>query len=106
MSTFLCNPPKLTPLSGRAEVVPVANRGTRAASCSALRYAKRSRVGGPCWPTGASGLQGRPVAGSGAVLEAPALVAGLDDLAVVGETIEQGGGHLGIAEDGRPLAEG
>ena len=49
---------KIDPLGGTAEVVPVANRGTRAASCSALRYAKRSRVGGPCWPTGATGPQG------------------------------------------------
>ena len=39
---------KLTPLSGTAEVVPVVNRGTRAASCSALRYAERSRAGGTC----------------------------------------------------------
>ncbi len=45
-------------------------------------------------------------AGSGSVLEAPALVAGLDDLAVVGETIEQRRGHLWVAEDGGPLAEG
>ena len=44
--------------------------------------------------------------GSGAVLEAPALVAGLDDVAVVGEAIEQRRGHLGVAEDGRPFAEG
>ena len=36
--------------------------------------------------------------GSEAVLEAPALVAGLDDVAVVGEAVEQGGGHLGVAE--------
>ena len=45
-------------------------------------------------------------AGSGSVLEAPALVAGLDDLAMVGQTVEQGRGHLGVAEDGRPFAEG
>ena len=44
--------------------------------------------------------------GSGAVPEAPALVAGLDDLAVMGEAVEQGRGHLGVAEDARPLAEG
>ena len=44
--------------------------------------------------------------GSGAVLEAPALVAGLDDLAMMGETVEQGCGHLGVAEDGWPFAEG
>ena len=43
---------------------------------------------------------------SGAVLEAPAVVAGLDDVAVVSETIEQRSGHFGIAEDARPFAEG
>jgi hypothetical protein len=43
---------------------------------------------------------------SGAVLEAPALVACLDDVAVMGETVEQCGGHLWIAEHARPLAEG
>ena len=43
---------------------------------------------------------------SGAVLEAPALVARLDDVAVVGETVEQCGGHLWITEDARPFAEG
>ena len=36
--------------------------------------------------------------GSGAVLEAPALVAGLDDVAMVGQAVEQRGRHLGIAE--------
>ena len=45
-------------------------------------------------------------AGSGAVLEAPALVSGLDDLAMMGQAVEQGCGHLGVAEDGRPFAEG
>ena len=49
---------------------------------------------------------GEAGAGSGSVLEAPALVAGLDDLAMVGETIEERRGHLGVAEDGGPLAEG
>ena len=48
---------------------------------------------------------GTACAGSGAVLEAPALVAGLDDLAMVGQAIEQGCGHLGVAEDGGPFAE-
>ena len=43
---------------------------------------------------------------SGAVFEAPALVSGLDDVAVVGEAIEERGGHLGVAEHGRPFAEG
>jgi hypothetical protein len=42
---------------------------------------------------------------SGAVLEAPALVACLDDIAVMSETVELWGGHLWIAEDARPFAE-
>lgn len=36
--------------------------------------------------------------GSGAVLESPAFVACLEDLAIVGEAIEQRRGHLGVAE--------
>jgi hypothetical protein len=43
---------------------------------------------------------------SGAAFESPAIVAGLDDVAVVSEAIEQCGGHLGVAEDTRPFAEG
>src|SRR5260221_7313824 len=43
--------------------------------------------------------------GSGAVFKAPALVAGFDDFAVVGQPVEQRGGHLGIAKDTRPFAE-
>ena len=63
------------------------------------------RVGGPCGPTWASGppADGLP---SGAVLEAPGVVAGLDDLAVVREAIQERGGHLGVAEDRRPFGEG
>ena len=41
-----------------------------------------------------------------AVLEAPAFVAGLDDLAVVRKPVEQRGCHLGISEDAGPFAEG
>ncbi len=61
---------KLTPLSGTAEVVPVVNRG------GYLLTHRGNRAAGT-----AGG-------GSGAVLEAPALVAGLDDLAMMGETVE------------------
>ena len=39
-------------------------------------------------------------------LEALAVVAGLDDVAVVGQAIEQGGRHLGITEDARPFTKG
>ena len=42
----------------------------------------------------------------GAVFEAPAFVAGLDDLAVMGQAIEHGGGHFSVAEDLRPIGEG
>ena len=51
--------------------------------------------------------QARPWRGdlSASVFEAPAGVAGLDDVAVVGQAIEQRGRHLGITEDARPFAE-
>ena len=42
---------------------------------------------------------------TGAVLESPGFVSGLDDLAVVGQTVEQRRRHLGVAEDSRPFAE-
>jgi hypothetical protein len=38
-------------------------------------------------------------------LEAPAVIAGFDDVAVVGQAIKQRGGHLGVAEYARPFAE-
>src|SRR5712671_6182234 len=40
-----------------------------------------------------------------AVLEAPAFVAGLDDVAVVCQPVKHGGGHFGVAEDLRPICE-
>ena len=40
------------------------------------------------------------------VLEAPALVAGFDDFAVMGQAVEERGCHLGIGEDGGPLGKG
>jgi hypothetical protein len=39
-------------------------------------------------------------------LEAPAVVSGFDDIAVMGEAIEQSCRHLGVGEDARPFAEG
>src|SRR5262249_13409287 len=50
--------------------------------------------------------RGKPGWYSGAVLEAPAFVAGLGDLVVMGQPVEQRGGHLGVAEDAGPLGEG
>ena len=37
--------------------------------------------------------------------EAPAVVAGLEDGAVMGQAVEQRGGHLGVAEDAGPFTE-
>src|SRR6516225_4298857 len=39
-------------------------------------------------------------------LEAPALVSGLDNFAVMGQPVEQRGRHLGVAEHAWPFAEG
>ena len=41
----------------------------------------------------------------GSALEAPAVIAGFNDVAMVGQAIEQGGGHLGVAEHTWPFAE-
>lgn len=50
-------------------------------------------------------LLGFPQSGGPTDLEAEAVISGLKDVAAVGEEIEQRGGHLGITEDCRPLAE-
>ena len=50
------------------------------------------------------GLLFRFAAGSGG-LEAEAVVSGFEDVAVVGEPVEQCGGHLGIAEHAGPFRE-
>jgi len=42
----------------------------------------------------------------GSALEAPAVIAGFNDVAIVGQAIEQRSGHLGVAEHARPFAEG
>src|SRR5262245_11194559 len=43
---------------------------------------------------------------SGPVFEAPALVAGFENVAVVGQPVEQRRGHFGVGEDARPFGEG
>ena len=40
-----------------------------------------------------------------AVLEAEAVVSGLQDVAMMGKAVEQGRGHLGIPGDAGPFAE-
>ena len=41
----------------------------------------------------------------GSALEAPAVISGFNDVAMVGQAIEQRGGHLGVAEHAWPFAE-
>ena len=55
-----------------------------------------------------STIVGRPGAvasQSAAVLEPPTGVAGLDDVTMVGQPVEHGGGHFGVAEHQRPIGE-
>ncbi len=40
------------------------------------------------------------------MFETIALIASLNDVAMVGEAVEQGGCHFGITEYGRPFGEG
>src|SRR6056297_2256058 len=54
---------------------------------------------------GMSVLLGFPCSCGRTCLEAEAVVSGLQDVAAMGEPIEQRGGHLGVAEDGGPFAE-
>ena len=68
--------------------------------------ARPGGAGRGCAAGASVGRLGAVVSSSSAVLEAPAFVAGLDDVAVMGEAIEQRGRHLRIAEDARPFAEG
>jgi hypothetical protein len=84
-------------------LVPVVHRGTRAlrsAQCEA-DAATRGRF---LWTHRCK--LGQLLGRSGPVLEAPAVVAGLNDVAVVREAIQQRCGHFGIAKHARPLAEG
>ena len=50
--------------------------------------------------------RGKPGWHSGAVLEAPALVAGFDDFTMMGQTIKERGGHLRVAKHTGPIAKG
>ena len=64
-------------------------------SRSALTSDGATRVGRRCGPPGA--IRG-PAAPSGSVFEAPALVAGFENVAVMGQAIEERGRHLGVTE--------
>lgn len=91
--------PKLTPFAGR----PGSPRKgpARDAACPCER--RGGTRGKALWthlgdPAGGWGPGRGDGFGLGAVFEAPALVAGFDDLAVMGEPIEERGRHLGVAE--------
>jgi len=75
-----------------------------------VRQQRRAFAKGPVWRrrlcTGMAPRNLLRSLGSGTVLEPPARVAGLDDVAVVRQPIEHGGRHLGIAEHLRPIGEG
>ena len=55
-------------------------------------------AGGACGPTGSTGVIGFGERILAAVPEPPALIAGLDDVAMVSEPVEQRGGHLGVTD--------
>jgi hypothetical protein len=59
--------------------------------------------GAGCGSSGGFFLSG--FGGSGAGSEPEAVVSGLEDVAVVGKPVQQGGGHFGIAEHVGPFAE-
>src|SRR5947209_8916616 len=50
--------------------------------------------------------RGKPGWHSRAVFEAPALVAGFDDFAMMGEAVEERGCHLGVAKHTGPITKG
>ena len=103
--TEIAEEPKIDPapgalLGGRAGS-PQVRRARRGVSVQRQTQRRARRA---CGPTGASGDGW--AARSAAVFEAPAVVAGLEDVAVMRQAIEQGGGHLGVAEYGWPFGEG
>ena len=64
---------------------------------------RRARI--PVDPPGQPAGVGSGEGFSASVIEAPAFVACLDDVAMVGQTIKQRGGHLGAPEHRGPLFE-
>jgi hypothetical protein len=107
----------------KRQVIGTPDRHGRGAPSPALGQACRgSEQEGPgrvaqCPQERRSGARGRclfahrahrrkPGWHSGAVLEAPALVAGFDDFAMMRETVEERGCHLGVAKHTGPIAKG
>src|SRR5437660_4087003 len=86
---------KRTPDRRWDRLVPVANRRVPRASRSALT-SDGATARGRCL----FAHRGKPGWHSRAVFETPALVAGFDDFAMMGQAIEKRGCHLGVAEHG------
>src|SRR5262249_34941486 len=82
------------------------NDSIRQATRSLRTAPLRSNSGSRLDPIGVNAWRRSARLALAAGLEAPAVVAGLDDVAVVREAVEQRRGHLGIAEHLRPLGEG
>src|SRR5262245_9101250 len=76
--------------------------GTRARRAVPSRATERCAWGGAVGPPGAI----RGPRASGPVFEAPGLVAGFENVAVVRETVQEGRRHLCVGEDSRPFGKG
>ncbi len=96
----------IDPSCGIEEVVPVVHRGDPRGFVSRFSVTRSEDAWGV--PVDPPGQPGRRCARADlrAVLEAPALVSGLQDVAVVGQTVEQGGCHFRVNEDLWPFLEG
>ena len=92
----------------RRELVRVVHGRDPRAGRRALRAAGGGlRVGGTCGPTGSSGgLFGRLPASGSALLEPVALAVHLQDMDVVGDTVEQRAGEALAGEHRGPFLEG
>ncbi len=102
---------KRTPRLAFEGLVQVANR--RAPRARVARFNGAGGAGAwevPVCPPGQAGHGWRNAAllawRSDAVFEAPAFVAGFDNVAMMGQPVEKCSGHLGIAEHARPFAKG
>ena len=85
-------------LPARSRRAPLKARGLdRRLSQYVKRQAIGTRIGMEKRPLTGLGT-GKPGWHSGAVFEAPALVAGFDDFAVMGQAVEERGRHLGVAK--------
>src|SRR5260370_30627456 len=92
---------KLGMVSNRRELRPPVARARTTGLTEPRPGGAEPRIAEQSWSWGGRLVSGRLCA----VLEAPTLVASLDDIAMVSEAIEHGGCHLGVAEHLRPIGE-